>query len=326
MRFTRQTHRSPSRGIASLLLLVLALPALRAIASPPVEATAAGFTVNTFSSDFTAQTVDMNNTLNRGYKWYLFNLYGTKADPAGVKINGDGSVTIEGGTTGAEGSLMTVAPYPGTNGWVGTSFGGGGYFESVMKFDPAVVTAAHKEGAGVWPAFWSLPMQGTFTSGDQWPGQPTGYQHNVEMDFFEADFWTSTTIYGAGLHDWYGIPNKTCAPGLCKVSMTNPSGQRNTPAGTNLNTYHTYGVLWVPATARTEGSFSAYFDGKLIGSTLTWTQYTNQPPTPVGKSWAFGRLDQEHLFFILSSGHAVPFTLKSVNVWQRSTTENLTNN
>jgi hypothetical protein len=70
---------------------------------------------------------------------------------------------------------------------------------------------------------------------------------------------------------------------------------------------------------------SAYFDGVLVGHTRTWTQYTNQPPTPVGQPWLFGRMDQEHLFFILSTGFGQPFTIKSVNVWQKSAASNITN-
>jgi hypothetical protein len=320
MKLTRPAHRSPLRGIAPLLL-ALALPVC-ANAAAPAPAAEVGYTENTYSSNFTASTVDMNETLNRGYKWYIYNLYGRKASPSGIKINGDGSVTLNGDTTGAEGNLMSVAQYPGTNAWVGNTFGGGGYFETVMKFSPEAVTKNHK---ATWPSFWSLPMEATFLPGkNQWPGQAAGYQHNVEVDFFEADYFGSNTVYGVGLHDWWGIQNKTCK-GLCGLGMLNPSGGRQTPAGTNLDTYHTYGVLWVPATSHSDGSYMAYFDGKPIGAKRTWTQYTNQAPTPVGKSWAFGRMDQQHLFFILSTCTGAPFTLAKVNVWQKSAAENLKN-
>jgi hypothetical protein len=105
----------------------------------------------------------------------------------------------------------------------------------------------------------------------------------------------------------------------------NPSGRRVAPAGTDYNQFHTYGFLWVPATSTTRGSMSAYFDGQLIGNTVTWTEYTNQPPTPVGQPWAFGRIDQQHLYFILGTGVGEQFTLKSVNVWQRDGSHNLKN-
>jgi hypothetical protein len=323
MKFTRTAHRSILSGIAPFLLAV-ALP-ISANAAAPAPAAGAGFTQNTYSSNFTASTVDMNETLNRGYKWYIYNLYGKKASAAGVQINGDGSVTLNGDATGAEGQLMSVAQYPGTNAWVGTSFGGGGYFETVMKWSPAQVLASKNQYKSTWPSFWTLPMESTFLPGqNQWPGQPSGYQHNVEVDFFEADYFGSNNTYGVGLHDWWGIANQTCS-GLCGMGMLNPSGGRQVPAGTNFDVYHTYGVLWVPATATTVGSYSAYFDGKPIGATRTWTQYTDQAPTPVGKPWLFGRIDQQHMFFILSTGRGAPFTLSAVNVWQKSAANNLTN-
>jgi hypothetical protein len=324
---------SPTRKVRRLLLcgaaplmLTLSLP-LTALAVPPDEATAHGYTVNTFSSNFTAQTVDMNSSLNRGYKWYLFDMYSKKANPLGIKLNSDGSVTLLGDTTGALGELSSVAPYQGTNTFVGTAFGGGAYIEAVFHYDPAQVTATHVNGGRVaWPSFWSLPMEGTIIRGtNQWPGQPTGYEHNVEADMFEADLFNYPTAYGVGLHDWYGIPNKTCAGGLCGVGMVNPSGERVPPKGTDFRQYHTYGFLWVPATATTSGSMSAYFDGQLIGHTVTWTRYTNQPPTPVGQPWRFGRLDQQHMFFILRTGQGQPYTIQSVNVWQKNASSNITN-
>jgi|SRR5882724_388246 len=323
MNLTRKAHCLLLCGVAPLML-TLSLP-LTALAAAPAEATAHGYTVNTYSSDFTAQTVDMNHTLNRGYKWYLYDIFGKKANPLNIRLNSDGSVTLLGDAT--QGELMSATPYPGTNSYVGTAFGGGAYIEAVFHYDPAQVMAAHANGARViWPSFWSLPMEGSiFPNADQWPGQPTGYKHHVEVDMFEADLFNYPTAYGVGLHDWYGIPNKTCAVGLCGVGMLNPSGVRVPPAGTNFTQYHTYGFLWVPATATTSGSMSAYFDGQLVGHTRTWTQYTNQPPTPVGQPWLFGRMDQQHIFFILSTGYGQPYTIKSVNVWQKNASSNLTN-
>jgi hypothetical protein len=324
MKFTRKAQRSPFRGIAPLML-ALALP-VSALAAPPPAASAAGYTENTYSSNFTAATVDMNETLNRGYKWYIYNLFGRKATPAGTHINGDGSVTIEGDKSGAIGMLASVAQYQGSNAWVGNAFGGGAYFEWVAAWSPEQVVAGHNAGNKVWPSFWSLPMEGNFIPGGNWVGQPAGYAHNVEVDFFEAVYWWTTTgAYGTGLHDWYGIRNKTCNPGLCVVSMINPTGGRDPPAGTNMNTYHTYGALWVPATATKEGTYSAYFDNKLIGHTVSYTKYANQAPSPVGKSWVFGAMDQQHLFFILGSAQGVPFKLSKVDVWQKSDADNLKN-
>ena len=197
----------------------------------------------------------------------------------------------------------------------------------VMAFSQAAVAAGHAAGNQYWPSFWSMAMEGNVTPGNQWPGQAAGYTHTVELDMFEADVWWKPTVpaWGSGLHDWYGIPGKTCPPGTCVVSMINPSGERDAPAGTNLDTLHTYGFLWIAATATTKGSFATYFDGKLVGYTQSWTQFTNQAPTPVGKTWTYGQLDKQHMYFIMGSGNNNPFKLASVNVWQKSAAENMTN-
>jgi hypothetical protein len=327
MNLTRKAHHLLLCGAAPLMLSLSLSLSHTALAAPPAEAAAHGYTVNTYTSNFTAQTVDMNDTLNRGYKWYLFNMFGRKASPLGIHLNSDGSATLVGDTTGALGSLTSVAPYPGTNSFVGTAFGGGAYIEAVFHYDPAQVTATHANGAHpLWPSFWSMPMESTLMPGaDQWPGQPAGYVHDVEVDMFEADYFTEPTWYGVGLHEWYGISKVTCPTGLCQVNMAGLSGPRVPPTGTDFTQYHTYGFLWVPATATTKGSMSAYFDGLEVGTTVTWTQYTNQPPTPVGQPWRFGRMDQEHIIFILSTGQGEPLTLKSVNVWQTNASKNMTN-
>jgi hypothetical protein len=324
----RKAHRSLRCGTAPLML-ALSLP-LAALAAPPPEATQHGYTVNTFSSEFTAQTVDMNRTLNRGYKWYVLDLYSVKANPLGITLNSDSTVTLSGDTSGTVGGgeLASVAPYRGTNNFVGTAFGGGAYVEAVFHYDPAQVTAVHSGGVRApYPSFWGLPMEGTFVGGgsNQWLGQARGYEHNVEADFFEADYVTKPTAYGSGLHDWYGIPRVTCPSGLCVVQMLNPSGERDPPLGTNFNEFHTYGVLWMPATSTTLGSWTAFFDGRPVGHTRYWSEFTNQPPTPVGKPWVFGHVDQEHIFFILGTGRGEPFTVKSVNVWQRNAASNISN-
>jgi len=54
-----------------------------------------------------------------------------------------------------------------------------------------------------------------YFEGRQWPGQPEGYDHFIEPDFFEYDIWRFAphNTYGGATHDWYGIYNKTC-PGI----------------------------------------------------------------------------------------------------------------
>jgi hypothetical protein len=322
MNSIENVQRTVSRGLASLAL-TLALP-LAAVASTPAPASEHGYDTVTYESDFTTKTVDMNRTLDKGYKWYILDLFGREASPSGIKLNSDGSVTLTTNESATAGSLASIAPYRGTNTFVGTAFGGGFYIEAVYKFSYAQIAAAHAAGKKGTPAFWSLPVESIGVHGtNQWPGEAAGYQHNVEFDFFEAVYWTTKNAYGMGMHDWYGIQNKTCGKGMCGVGFLNPSGHRLVPAGTNFDEYHKYGTLWVPATATRKGTIAAYFDGEEVGATRTYTEYTDQAPTPVGKTWAFGRVDQQHNFFILGTAPEQVFNVKSITVYQKNGAENL---
>jgi hypothetical protein len=293
-------------------------------ADAPPGAAAVGYTVNTFSTNFTASNVDIANSGNAGYSWYPWNLFGHHANTSAIRINPDGSVTLAGDTTGPGGELMTATPASNSAKFVGTAFGGGAYIDAEFKFNPDDVARAQSKG---WPAFWSLSLEASMLKGAaQWPGQAPGYVHNVEVDFFEYLFLQYNfprNMYGGSMHDWYGIPNVTCPRGLCPQNMGFQESQRKTPEGTDFTQYHHYGFLWVPATDAKRGYARFYFDGQSVGPDRQWTRYTNQPPPPTNQPWAFGVLDQQHLMLILGTGPNEPMTIRSVNVWQASAAQNL---
>ena len=295
--------------------------------SAPPAAAQVGYTSNTFSSDFvssdlTASIVDKKNTKNRGFKWYLWNLFSAQADPDNVVLNSDGTVTLL-GTPAQNGQIVTAVTYTGTNSFAGTAFGGGAYFEAEMKFDPKTVEA--NGGVDNWPAFWALQIEGNVTGSAQWPGQSSQYIHSVEADFFEAGHYNPLPLesgYGGSLHDWYGVRNKTCGSGLCQAKMTFGDAFRVVPTGTNFNQFHRYGFLWVPATSSSAGYAKFYFDGQQLGPAQQWTLYANQAPPAEGQPWAFGIIDQRHLFLILGTGKGQPLTIRSVNAWQKGAGSN----
>jgi hypothetical protein len=318
---------SASDGTASAALtpfsITVATTTAEASAAPSYAA-AVGYKTRTFSANFTSATVDTSGAAKSGFLWYPYALFGRHARPSAVGLNTDGSVTLTGDTTGPNGEITSATPASNSAGFVGTAFGGGAYIEAVFKFNPKDVVAAHSKG---WPSFWALAAEGSVVSSaaNQWKGQVKGYDHQIEYDFFEYDYVpynVPPNVYSSAIHDWYGVYNVTC-PGLCQESTASAVSKRAAPVATDFTQYHRYGYLWVPATATTEGYARAYFDGEPIGTDVHWTQFTNQPPTPNGQSWAFGIMDRQHLVLILGTGVGEPMTVESVTVWQASDANNL---
>lgn len=292
-------------------------------ADAPPWAAAVGYRENTFSSDFTDRTVDLSGLGGSGFSWYPWALFGHRADASAIVLNPDHSVTLKGDRTGPNGEILTAAPGRGSE-FVGTAFGGGAYVEAELKFNPADVAGMGSKG---WPAFWALPLEGSLLkNADQWPGQPPGYRHSVEVDILEylyLPYNVPRNVYGAGMHDWYGSPNVTCPKGLCAEHMHGKEPMRTTSPGTDFNQFHRFGFLWVPATDSSQGYARFYFDGVPVGPDQRWTRYSDQPPPPTGQPWAFGALDQRHLVLILGTGINEPMTVRSVQVWQASASQNL---
>lgn len=287
------------------------LQSFTTLASP---ASFVGYNDNTFSSTFN-NDIDIKETYTSGFKWYVWNLFSTNANPANIVPMSGGGVTLAGDTTGPNGQIVSAAQLPGNN-FVGTAFGGGFYAEAVLHFDPAQVNS----GTQGWPSWWSLVSEVSLTNTGQWPGQTAGYVHGVEADFMEYERPVQNTSYGVAMHDDYGVPGVTCSPGLCHVDSNVSMTLAPAPTFTND---HKYGFLWVPATATTNGYAKFFFDNLQVGTTITWNQYTNQSPTPSGQPWLFGVLDQQHLFLILGTGPSQPMVVQSVNVWQASSANNI---
>lgn len=308
---------------ASLSGALLVIAASASAASAPPAASAAGYSTNTFNGTFTEQTVDLKQSGNPGFQWYPWALFGRKTNLGALHLNGDGTITLQGDTSGPNGEIVSILPTKDGGKFVGTAFGGGGYIEAEFKFNPDDVAAANSKG---WPAFWALSLEDTALGGSQWPGQASGYRHSVEADFFEylyLPYKVPRNVYGAGLHDWFGVANVTCPKGLCAQHMNNTDTKRVTAGNTDMNQFHRYGFLWVPATASRPGYARFLFDDKPMGPDQKWTQFNDQPPPPTNQPWAFGRLDQQHLVLILGTGVNEPMTIRGVNVWQASDSANV---
>ena len=307
-------------AIISLPLLSSVSPGAQAwggdLPSPdvPPQAAATHYTVHTFSCRFSANDVDITGSSKPGFKWYPWNFFGSAAKLSEIKSNADGSVTLLGDTTGPNGQLATVSMAPTSARFVGTAFGGGGYFEATFKFDPQDVLT---DGFSGWPAWWSLAIEHiAHLDTAQWPQQEVGYEHFIEVDFFEYDLFAQIknkewNYYGGTIHDWYGVYSN----GFKHETLPYFIVKRKVPTDIDFTQYHRYGFSWVPATASTKGYAQYYFDGQRLGQTTVWSQYTNQLPPP-RSPWRFGVIDTNHLVLILGTGLKMPMTIKSVDVWQ----------
>lgn len=331
-----------------VLVMILSLTGTAAFADDlAVELKLVGYTALTFRSSFSPKTVDTLNSKRQGFMWYPWDLYGMKSNPAALVFNADGSVTMSGDSTKAHGQLVTLVKHTRSPYFVGTGFGGGGYIEAEIKYDPEDV---EKYATTSWPAFWALQTEGNIFPGTgDWPNQGPGYLHNIEVDIFEGmkkqpTLWGQT--YGACLHEWYGVYKRSCPEGLCDFGMPFTEGQRALPPTkersqgimslpaalraqtqkkVDLTQYHRYGILWVPATKQAQGYVRFYFDGMQAGPEKRWAKYEGQPPPPAGQPWAYGILDQRHLFLILGTGLRIPMTVKAVTVWQKGNQDNIVN-
>jgi hypothetical protein len=295
------------------LICALSLVALGARTYAAEEATAAERTaqVPEPAAAVGFNTLTFGPAVKVGSNWQKFDFFGTNPSTVNVTQNADGSVTINGGGNDYGGQLSTASVGTGTRKFSGIAFGGGGYFQATMSFDgPA--------------AFWANDIENmngvSVGSGpNQWPGQAKGYGNWIETDIAEFD---TRGVYGISLHNWYGIV------GSGARTSTVGSGSPVSPAGANYTVPNTYGFLWMPATASTQGYAKFYFNGEQVGNTITWNQYNPAlPPPPVdqgtGGSSAYSILDKLHLALILGGSSSTPNTVYNVQVWQASAADDI---
>jgi hypothetical protein len=289
----------------------------------PAAAAAAGYFVHTQLAP-TPSSVDINDTTAPGYLWYRRSFFQNTSTPReGITFNQSNTLILQNGV------LLSGAPTKQSH-WTGLAFGGGGYFEAELKFDPDQVIRRRETG---WPAFWTMAVEHfAGLKGQQWLGQKPGFAHFIEVDAFEYDLATLTqkNRYGATIHDWFGT--YTCAgQGYCNVNTTSAGGSLFANAvitlrpSVDLSQYHRYGFLWIPATQTAKGYVQNFFDGRPVGGRTTWDKFENELPPPGKTKWSFGILDQQHLLIALQSGASQPMSVQSVDIWQKSTKDNLIN-
>lgn len=306
------------------LVLALAMPSSAVsyvqpkINSGPIPPAAflAGYKTRTFHiGKFDEHTFDAGATYRPGYLIYPFNFFFTRKFRENV-INNDGSISARGNN----GSLVSAAcSNKSCTSFVGTAFGGGAYIEAEVSYDPSRIDL--KTG---WPAVWMLTIESIVRSpGFQWAGQPTGFNHSVEVDILEHHLGPAVHGYGVAVHDWSGFYLKSC-PETPYCRFTN-GGKVILDQKVSMTDYHRVGMLWKPATDKRLGSVQFYFDREPVGPVTTWRKFDplTVKPSMDRASWAWGVIDRSHMVLILGAGTSTPMRVRSVEVWQASSANNL---
>jgi hypothetical protein len=292
-------------------------------AAPPKQAGLAGFKNRVFYDDFdSTSTIDMANSQTGNFNWYLSQWFyhGQAAlNPADLSVS-NSVLTIAANNT----TLYSLVSAFDTDPQVpdqfhGNVFGGGGYFEARMKYNPA-------QGGGVYfflnsieqVADWAV-WNNTEASGmAHWEGQPAHYGHWIEVDVIET-LGNANNAYFCRVHDWSGL----------KGALTNIMNDNYLIAAdlSDPNLFHTYGVLWVPQNGDTPGRLEFYFDN-VKKQVVYYKGPPGSPPLPGqdGSLWTpdqpdkagrtYSIIDQHRLALNLHGTAACPLHVDWVKVWK----------
>ena len=206
----------------------------------------------------------------------------------GVTQNADGTMSISGGVGNHyNADLVTKA-----------LFGGGAYIQAKISFQNA--PAGWTPTADGWPAFWGDPPDSIAAD----VGKP-----HVEPDFFEYETAGNSHQFQFGLQDWHADGSVTWAG---DGGYGHPTTV-NLPANFDPSQEHTYGFLWEPATATTQGLAEMFVDNVQMGPTYQWTQ----------GSGPFSNMDTLPIEVIFGTGSANPMKVYDLQVWQKSTAQDV---
>ena len=216
-------------------------------------------------------TIDVNNTQKDGCKWYVKGMWFPSTSPTMYEIltsyrGASGVLGIKDAPVSMSWNFSTTffddaAP----EGYRGTVFlpGKGIYYEARIACDDL----AHIRTNG-WAGFWSgtmpissrprnmnPPPWGMSVENMPMPGWP-GKWETIENDIMEYNpSWGHPHQFDSTIHDW--------SSGAQGGNIGNFNAVVYPPAGTDYTQWHTYGQLWIPASAENgwHGYRQVYFDG-----------------------------------------------------------------
>jgi hypothetical protein len=282
----------------------------------PAAAATWGFNTPIFWDDFNSlSTIDVNNTLTPGYKWYMRYVQGTN-------VNGGNPIVSPPSSVSVANSILTYTP-PSSGGWLTTmgcagSLGSislvgdnmapqGAYFECSMQYN---VSQAQNPW---WPAFLLFDNNLTLAQPNNLTFPSNGYG---EIDFMEANWSSGAPQLGMRNYTWYS----SYANGDHQFRNNNITPNVGTNYGNDGN-FHRYGALWVPQSKNGgTGLIQRYVDGVHQTDCDVTYSSTTAPSSCTPSSCATGWmscLDTNTAGFGLQigSGNAWPIQVEYVMVW-----------
>ena len=249
-----------------------------------------GMTTLVFEDDFDSlDTIDVDNTGEKGYKWYVERPYRFTTIKNGVDYKVENSVlTLCNVDHTYNYGLGTYHP---------TTKAGWWFCKGVLEFRvriPNPHIAAGNEGKGI-PAVWSFPPATITDETLQW----------VEPDWLEYwsdDFWTTAVHHSC--RDAYKGPQ------VYASTNSNYQGLK----GMNDGEWHVMTYLW------DDGRLESYMDGKQA-MVFTYGSGIAEPPINLKKGEPrkdqYLTLEWEPQTLILGGSETAPMEIDWIRVWQR---------
>lgn len=287
-----------------------------ATVSVPTPAAQAGLTTLTFH-DNSFSSIDRNNTLTPGFKWYANNAFpnaftnGTLYAPINTAPpTPSADIVVSNGVLTLTDDVSHVAEGLNTCVWtgsalIGTTFTGPLYIEVGMAYDPTLSTPGAITWSA-WPIYW-------FTSAPFLAGTNNTSLPFAELDGFECDPNPTTSgqcLYNMAVHQWNTSTRF--------LNQNNNASVQSSITGT-LTNQNRYGTLYVPASANNGlGLIRRYYNSVLIpGSTTTFAAGVPSPTgaTPSNPNGNFTSLDRDPMCLMIGAGHNWPASFANIQLW-----------
>ena len=263
--------------------------------SPSQPAIAATWSYNTLSlwDDFLSpSTIDLGNTCNPGYNWYLSSAWksGAQWGSAASALSLNGSILTMNPASNSQSFIANIG-YTSASNYVGTPIAATGWY---MECNCALSTLTYPTntstlGSSHWMNDLKLQI-------DQNSASNTGLPL-MEVDTFEYGVLGPTT-FDSSVNQWNTYN-----------AIANHSTTQNYLTGPNYLNFNRYGQLWVPMAKNSgTGLIQFYFNGAhQAAADVTYTSgntYSYMESSPLGFQ------------MFLDTCGGVPFYVDSVQVWQ----------